>query len=185
MVRSYQPLHPSPQPGPYFVTMVTFQGEHRLGRITGNQIILRTPGKILTTLWQELPSRYPNIRLDTTVVLTNHLHAIIWVLDPDPQSGSTWPLPISMKPYKSPGDSSPPSDWFNPGALHPIIRHVKSSFLQRICPDRIDGITRFWQRDYFELYIRTERQLNAIRNYLLLDTQKQVDDPLKEKFSIH
>jgi len=117
--------------------------------------------------------------------MPNHLHGILWILDPDQEPDSFWSLPTSTKLPQSPRGTSPPPEWFNPGALNGIIEQVKFSALQQIRTHQYVDVARFWQRDYFELYIQTEREFNAIREYLLTDPFKRADDPIRAKFSIY
>jgi putative transposase len=43
-------------------------------------MLLNDAGKIVSTEWLALPSRFPSIILDEFVVMPNHFHGIIYIL---------------------------------------------------------------------------------------------------------
>ncbi len=66
-------------PGAYFVTIVTKNRDHFLGKIIDDQMKLSEIGKIVHKYWQEIPRNFPFIRLDEMVVMPNHIHGILWI----------------------------------------------------------------------------------------------------------
>jgi len=69
------------QPGAYFVTVVTHARLCSLGQIRDGQMCLSIEGKNAQTEWMNLPKHYPNVRLDKFVVMPNHIHGIIWLVE--------------------------------------------------------------------------------------------------------
>lgn len=83
------------QPGAYFVTIVTHGRECLLGQILDGRMALSDAGRIVERTWFDLPNRYPGIRLDAFVVMPNHVHGIITLLD------STWKGSEIVRGFKS------------------------------------------------------------------------------------
>jgi REP element-mobilizing transposase RayT len=65
------------QAGLYFITTCTQNRECLFGEIAGAEMNVNEYGKIVETVWNELPQHYPNVRLDKFVVMPNHIHGII------------------------------------------------------------------------------------------------------------
>ena len=69
--------HDYSDPGDYFVTMCTRGREPLLGDITEDRICLSTFGMIVREEWDDLPERFPGIRLDAFTIMPNHVHGVI------------------------------------------------------------------------------------------------------------
>ena len=70
------------QPGAYFVTICT---KHH-GCILGDVIIeekveLNNFGNIVLICWNRIPKHFHNVALDECIIMPNHIHAIINILD--------------------------------------------------------------------------------------------------------
>ena len=61
------------RPGAYFVTVCTHNGECLF-----DDLVLR---RVAETMWQRIPRHFPRVRLDKFVVMPNHIHGIIWIVD--------------------------------------------------------------------------------------------------------
>ncbi len=150
------------QPGAYFVTLCV---QHRLclfGEVEDGLMVLSESGRIVQSVWDDLPRHYPNIRLDAFVVMPNHIHGIISIVDtsaPDanrhrrglinqtPTPDDRW---ISMRTEGDP--------------LGKIVRAFKARGTRRI---RLNGCPEFaWQRNYFERVLRNEHELDLARQYI-------------------
>jgi REP element-mobilizing transposase RayT len=70
------------QPGAYFVTIVTQYRECRFGEIVGEEMRLNEAGQMIQTVWIELSTRFLNIQLDEFVVMPNHFHGILFIVEP-------------------------------------------------------------------------------------------------------
>ena len=60
-------------PGAYFVTICTHNG----------QCLFEDPTlrRVVETMWQRIPRHFPHVQLDEFVVMPNHVHGIIWIVD--------------------------------------------------------------------------------------------------------
>jgi len=69
------------QAGGYYITIVTFQREHLFGEIQNDEMQLSKFGLVVKQQWEKLPKRFPNIKLGAFVIMPNHVHGIIQILD--------------------------------------------------------------------------------------------------------
>jgi putative transposase len=69
------------QPGAYFVTLCAWRRECLFGELLEGVVRLNPVGKIVETEWKRLPRQFPNIRLDAFVIMPNHIHGIIVIIE--------------------------------------------------------------------------------------------------------
>lgn len=145
------PDHDYSQPGAYFITICTFQRECLFGEIIEGNIQLNEYGKIVQDRWSALPNHYPNLYLDAFVVMPNHVHGILVLLNPPVGAGlQTCP-------------ANPPKQY----AISEMVRGFKTYSARRINDLREQAGTPVWQRNYYEHIIRNETELSAIREYIV------------------
>ena len=65
------------QPGMYFVTICTYGRDACLGEVEGGEVRLSPYGEIVAREWQRIPGRHPQVKLDTWIVMPDHLHGIL------------------------------------------------------------------------------------------------------------
>lgn len=140
--------------GYYFVTICTENrlcifGDIVVGATRGSptHMELNEMGKIIENIWESLPNHHP-VKLDTFQIMPNHVHFIIQIVD----SGGSRPNDV--------GGSRPA-----PTTVGTIVGLFKSECTKQI---RIGSPkTHVWQRNYYEHIIRTENDLNKIREYII------------------
>jgi REP element-mobilizing transposase RayT len=163
--------HDYSSPGAYFVTVCT----------KGRECVLDDPvvTGIIRDVWHALPRWFPTTALDEFVVMPNHVHFIVWIHPPDGGTtvGTTlavahdgtgvraslaptnveWviPKPQKVNPNPSLGDVV--------GAFKSLVFKVYLDWVQAHDPARR---AKFWQRNYYEHIIRSERALRAMRRYI-------------------
>jgi putative transposase len=71
------------QAGAYFVTLCVHNRECMLGDIADDAMVLSRSGEMVSQAWTWLAEQYPYVALDEWVVMPNHLHGIIVILDTD------------------------------------------------------------------------------------------------------
>lgn len=124
--------------GAYFFTLVTLNRICHFGHIRGDEAVLNGLGDAVLGVWNALPQRFAEVELDAFVVMPNHVHGIIWLVERDDAKGRTL------------GDLI--------GAFKSLSTRELNHLLGR------SGA--IWQRNYFERVVRNERELNAIRRYI-------------------
>lgn len=171
------------RPGAYFITICT-QGRRRLfGDIVESASVLSDAGRMVADLLDRLPGRFPNVAIDASVVMPNHVHAILvlheCLVGVGPRAYPCPPNHRTLPP--APGASSdtgthvgvPLPDivgWFKTMTTNAYIRGVRDHGWARF-----DG--RLWQRNYFERVLRGEEGLGRARRYVAENPARWVDDP--------
>lgn len=144
------------QPGAYFVTILVKDRRCVLGKVLGDVIYLSTEGQIVSRVWNQIPEHYKHVELDEFVVMPNHLHGIIWLIeDEDIPVRAQHAAPL-REGYKGPFA----------GSLGTIIRSFKSAATKRINQLNNTPGSPFWHRDYFDRVIRDEDELHDTRLYI-------------------
>lgn len=95
--------------------------------------------------WNELPVHYPFVKLDVFIIMPDHIHAIVKIIN------TTGP---KLSPNKFGTQKA---------NLPSVVAGFKSS-VKRISNKR--GLEFYWQRNYHDRIIYTEEQLNNCRNYV-------------------
>jgi REP element-mobilizing transposase RayT len=65
------------QNGAYFVTFKTQENGAIFGVVVDGVMILNEPGRMIETVWMEIPVFYPGICIDAFQIMPNHFHGII------------------------------------------------------------------------------------------------------------
>jgi REP element-mobilizing transposase RayT len=138
--------------GAYFVTIVTDGRRQLFGRIIGDEMRLNAAGRIVADEWQRSGELRSNVEIDAFVVMPNHVHGIVFLLRHDEGT-------LRSAPTSSFGS-------IVPGSLPIVVRNFKGAVTRRLrAEDAFDG--EVWQRNYHERVIRNERELQAIRQYII------------------
>jgi putative transposase len=176
------------QHGAYYVTICVDQRECLLSRVVGTEIELSDAGRIVAKTWDDLPSRFPTVELDAFVIMPNHVHGILLIIDPPEQPGTASSAPTNSLqdvpefvgaeqalPNNHPHDKS---DTIERPTLGRIIQAFKS--ISAIACNRLlerSGVP-FWQRNYWEHVIRDDHDLARLRRYIESNPGKWIDDTL-------
>ena len=141
------------QPGYYFVTICTRDGECVLGDVVDGKMKLSRIGQLVQITWNCLLKRFHNLELGEFTVMPNHIHGIIIIV------GAGLALP-----NQGAASSAPTKDISI--RLGDVVRAFKS--ISAINVNRF--LTRsgvpLWQRNYYEHIIRNEESLNYVREYI-------------------
>jgi REP element-mobilizing transposase RayT len=154
-------------PDAYFVTMCAKDRACAFGAVVGNEMTLSAWGRLIAEEWAALPQRFAHIALDAFVVMPNHVHGIITIVD-DGRPGASRTGAVTAPP---PPPTAPP---FGTGAvtaplpepLGKIIAYFKYQTTKHINETRATPGAPVWQRNYYEHIVRHDRELNAIRRYI-------------------
>jgi REP element-mobilizing transposase RayT len=144
------------QPGAYFVTICTQDGEPLFGEVIDGIMRPNRFGRIVQVCWSNLPRHYSHVVLDEFVVMPTHTHKII-VLDGDP-------VQAVLATESTSTSDQPPAPTRH--GLSEIVRAFKTFSSKRINTLRHTPGAPVWQRNYYEHIIRDDRALEAIREYI-------------------
>jgi putative transposase len=148
--------------GYYFVTICTHKQESFFGEIVGGEMQLSVVGEQARQFWSDIPAHFKNVQLDDYVIMPNHLHGIIVIIETGQINVETRRGIVETRDRASlrPNKFGP----LKPGSLPAIINAYKAA-LTRWC--RKNGQSGFaWQARYYDHVIRNEESLHRIRQYI-------------------
>ncbi len=70
------------QEGAYFITIVCQDRADRFGEIVDGRMILNDAGRMVESVWNDIPHFYPGALIDSHIVMPNHFHGIIIINNP-------------------------------------------------------------------------------------------------------
>ena len=177
-------------PGFYFTTICTTNMIEWFGEIVDDKIILNKHGQLANNLWLNIPRFYKNIELDEFMIMPNHIHGIIRIMDaygtvcekvcgmahgtvgtehcsvPTGHAGHT-----GSAVFAGPADHTRPVGHTihalgkNYGVISKIVKSFKNEFTNYI-RKQCNNYEFKWQRSFYDEIIRDETALNAIRMYI-------------------
>jgi putative transposase len=139
--------------GAYFVTANTHARECLFGQIAGGELDLNAYGQIALECWLDIPTHCPQADLDAFIVMPNHIHGIVVLVDDAARSSLTPVQERFGKPVA--------------GSLPTIVRLYKAAVTRRVNELRDALGMPIWQRNYYEHIIRDDESLNRIRAYIV------------------
>jgi len=161
--------------GAYFVTMCTRDQACTLGDIVRGAVVLSNIGRIVAQSWMWLGDHHPYVDLDAWVIMPNHIHGIVVILDDDIVSRDRRGG-CRGDPCRGGSRTAPTAAKRKP--LGRLIGAFKTVSTKRINEIRCTPGDRFWQRNYWEHIIRDESSLAQIRQYVINNPARWVDDRL-------
>jgi REP element-mobilizing transposase RayT len=78
------------------VTICTKDREKRFGEIVDGEMRENDLATVVRSCWNDLPDHYPNVQLDGFVVVPNHVHGIVILLDDSVGATSRRPQPSTL-----------------------------------------------------------------------------------------
>lgn len=164
-------------PGHYYITICVVNRECTLGKIIDGKMYLSESGQIIQDEILEIPQYNERLQLGEWIVMPNHIHMIIEIMDGD----GTPP--------------APPTPWWYDPDHQPTIDEIKQYRKQRrkmIIPKTIGKMKMLtskninilhhtegrknWQRDYYDHIIRDQPSLDRITNYIKNNPRNWKDD---------
>ena len=163
------------QLGAYFVTICTHGRECVFGEVVDGRMRLNALGKIARQCWLDIPRHFPHAALDAFVVMPNHVHGIIWIVESqnDDSIRATDVIVGARHEMVGATHASPLHTQTNPPrgpkrrSIGAIVGSYKSAVTKRINERRNTPGATVWQRNYYEHVIRNDESLNRIRQYIL------------------
>jgi REP element-mobilizing transposase RayT len=174
--------------GAYFVT-ICVQDRHCLfGDIRDGEAVLSDAGRMIKRWWHEIGAKFSLATAGDSVVMPNHFHGIVVITasdtpDDDPVGTALRGRHSSTIDGTRAANYCQPSEgahagaplpevvqWFKTMTTNEYIRGVKDRHWRRFAG-------RLWQRNYYERIIRSEEELQTIRQYIIDNPRKWPDDP--------
>ena len=162
--------------GWYFVTFCTNTEDGALSTIDHDRAVLNPFGEIVDQNWHDIPNHLPLVQIDEHVVMPNHFHGIVILLNhqgkipevglhfawhhKDLKEGVEWRRHVASRHIK---------------LLPKVLGGLKSVSSREI---RKSGWQDFkWQRSYHDKIIRTEQELANVRQYIRTNPARWQEDP--------
>ena len=156
------------QPGAYFVTVCTHGRVSLFGVVVDGVMRLSAEGEIVARTWLRLPDHYPNVEMDTFVVMPNHVHGIV-ILRGYVGAG--------FKPAPTPCEGRLPEEPVGRRhSLSEIVRGFKTFSARAINDLRGRRGAPVWQRGFYEHVIRNDTDLDRVRQYIETNPSCWADD---------
>jgi REP element-mobilizing transposase RayT len=143
------------------------------GNISNGKMILSESGQIAYNLWYELPEHFAFVSLDEFVVMPNHVHGIV-IIESTTTVGTLHATSLQQPtpPVRTLHATSRRSiqnefmSTISPkhGSLATVIRSYKSAVSKNI---HLYDPDFSWQPRYYDLLIRSDKELDRIRNYII------------------
>jgi putative transposase len=158
------------QAGAYFVTMCT---QNRELLFVADEVV-----DMIQRWWNKLPEKFPGVETDAFVIMPNHSHGIIVTVGVNPRVDPGQTREYGQTHGSAPTNPAPTNDaptlgtiiqWFKTMTTNEYIRGVKELNWPPF-PGKL------WQRNYYEHIIRNDRELNAIRQYIIDNPAKWAQD---------
>ena len=178
------------QSGAYFVTVVTQDRACLFGEVVDGAMCPNDAGRMVETVWDELPAFYPGVDVDRFAVMPNHIHGIIVLVGAAPRGrpgpcgrpgprADDGPTPDDP-PGATLGDATWPGQARGPAptiatmarmSLGDVVHRFKTMTTKRYA----DGVKhsgwpffrgRLWLRNYYERIIRDDAAMDRIRRYI-------------------
>lgn len=158
----------------YFVTINSAErGIPVFGRIENGRVILSSIGKIIEETWKDIPNHFPMAVLDEFVIMPDHVHGIITLINPN---HSKW-LSEYINHYRNYATYAEYYSKISPkkGSLGSVVRSFKSAVTKRVNEELGKNLFR-WQSRYYDVIIKDNRQLKIIRRYIKNNPKKFRND---------
>lgn len=100
-------------PGAYFITICTHNRQHFFGECQNGKMQLSTAGAIVQGFWYEIPKHFDHVQLGAFIVMPNHVHGILKLMDDDqsaiPHHGRDAAMPRPYRDGELPRPNNPES----------------------------------------------------------------------------
>ena len=139
------------QAGAYLVTVCTHGRMCIFGKIEDSMVQQNGVGRLVDAAWEGVAERFEKVELDEFIVMPNHLHGIIVILDATEKEKD--------RTEKRLGDIV--------GAFKSIVIY---EYIVRVRRGEFPPFDRrLWQRNYHDHIIHSEKALNAVRQYIIMN----------------
>ena len=130
--------------GAYFVTICTHNRECLFGEIMDARMVFNDGGRMVQTCWGDIPAHFPHVELDEFVVMPNHVHGILVIVDSTVGAKNFSPLKTqSPLQYAEPANSPTGTS----KTIGSVVRGVKIGVTKWMRQNPL--IHDVWQRNYW------------------------------------
>jgi len=160
--------------GVYFVTICIKGKEGLFGNIFNQKMKLSELGKTADNIWMEMQNKFLFIKLDEYIVMPDHIHGIIEIINPcavgtrfiaSKYDTNNIKREDAMNRVPTGGMTGKNNPMLNPDSLSNVMRWYKGRCAFEI-RRKNNPYTFAWQSRFYDRIIRDEIELNKIREYI-------------------
>ena len=157
--------------GAYFITICTANREKYFGDVINGKMVLLEIGEIANDLWLEILNHAKYVKLGQFIVMPNHVHGIINLMNNTDNFVETRHALSLQLPQKTIGQKR----FQNQGAntISSIIGSYKSAVTKKA---HKMGLEFKWQSRFYDHIIRDEQSYQNICNYIINNPLNWGDD---------
>jgi putative transposase len=144
------------QAGVYFITICAAVRQPWFGDVDGAEMRLNVAGQMVSVEWQNLPTRFAQIALDIFIVMPDHLHGVLHIID----GSAPAPRDDQQRHGTAPRSLGRMMQAFKSLTTHAYIQGVKEHSWPPF-------FGKLWQRNYYERVIRNETELQHTCEYIV------------------
>jgi len=191
--------------GLYFITICTANREHYFGEIIDGKMQLSNIGILADVFWHEIKKHSKNIELHQFVVMPNHIHGILQILqngggdDGGVDGGDGDDVGVDGRDVACnvSTDQTSPTDNTTNKPIPPIDHHEtmskispKSGTIGRIIGSYKGAVSKHakrlglqfqWQSRFHDHIIRDENSFKRIENYIINNPKNWIDDKFNKE----
>ena len=156
--------------GLYFITICAYQMEHLFGKIIDGKMILNSAVQMIERIYKELNDNFENAQLEEYVIMPNHFHCIIEIID---KVGAE-SISALKKDLESPKlglsknrvdmESTPTTI---PKIIQSFKRYTTLEYIKMVKNNQLPNFDkRVWQRNYYDNIIRNEKVYLKVLEYI-------------------
>jgi len=139
--------------GAYYITICARDRQCLFGEVVDRHMQLNQAGRIICSVWDDLPRFYDGIELDAFVVMPNHVHGIVVIHQPVGAIHESPSHAVTVVQRRR-------------MLLSKIVGRLKMVSAKQINALRGSSGQPLWQRNYYEHVIRDDGSLNRVRQYI-------------------
>ncbi|MCC6475730.1 transposase [bacterium] len=145
----------------YFLTLVAHNRQCLFAEITNAEWILKPIGEVIREEWLRCAEMRPAVELGEFVVMPNHLHGIVYLLNAESQSARSAALQVNLhdQPHRTSVDRAPKS-------ISSMVAGFKAATTRKIREQLRDPGFVVWQPRFHDRVIRDDKEFRNIRAYI-------------------
>jgi putative transposase len=153
--------HDYSSPGFYFVTVCCHDRQHLFGAIKNGSVLLSSAGEIVAEAWLYSAKLRPEFRFDEWVIMPNHFHGIIQIVDA-PMERTEVDRAFRMRSR----------------SISSLMTGFKGSTTKHINQWRGLPGCPVWQSRFYDRILRDDQALQQVRQYILDNPKNWKQDQL-------
>ena len=128
-------------------------------------------GEIANKCWMEIPNHFDNVELDKFIIMPNHVHGIICIVESQNDYNA---INVETRHAVSLPEQKNKFGPLKKGSLSTILGSYKSAVTRSI---RKHHYPKFeWQPRFYDHVIRNENSLESIQNYIIQNSTNWKQD---------